>query len=665
MTVGDVIDRFIVNLGAAMADPSVWLAIGVSLVAAALVFAPGYVLARGVGLLDTDGQESEILGVSLAVGLLAWCVLWAAVASGARSSFTPAALAIGAAGIVAFRSNRPLHAMHAWTRHRRSARIRFPLGATTTLGAGALLIVLALTYASTLTLSPRAGAQPLEYTDEAYYALLGAELARSGTESIVSPSAIETPGMPSQTWYHWGEMWLAAAVISTSGLDPLPARHLVVLPIILLTVALLTGCLTRRLNHTRSRAALLLAMACACVLAPIPVPGGFFAYWARGNIFSVTMYGLGLVIVLLVVVDVFLRKPERTPARLLFTCGAIASLVPAHVILAGLAAVGTFGAFAVAWVLKVPWRKALPTVRANSERLVLGSAALAIATVTWGLFTGHQIGASNPHPRVPPFIDAWRDGVLAATLASGLFVAIPMVVWIQRRSRGSIFWLAVATLVIFVFGAVAWGARFGDYTMFHVFFGGIAAFATPMAAVAIVAVARHFRALGTPRRRLVLSALVILQLEISAFTALLRLEEFGPSGDEQIPVSVLDRIRSLPASAKLAYACRPATELGYWQAELGGIYAHTGKRVLPTCFQFEGLTWAASADVPSAAFLASPLGRIFPTVGSRPTSDEVRKFLLSEGIAYIYADARHPNTLVADATPVTVDGDFQVLEIRP
>jgi hypothetical protein len=59
------------------------------------------------------------------------------------------------------------------------------------------------------------------------------------------------------------------------------------------------------------------------------------------------------------------------------------------------------------------------------------------------------------------------------------------------------------------------------------------------------------------------------------------------------------------------------------------------------------------------------LGRLFPTVGSRPTSDEVRQFLLAEGIAYIYADARHPNTLVADATPVAVDGDFQLREIRP
>jgi hypothetical protein len=663
MTVGEVIDRFIVNLGAAMADPSVWLAIGLSLIAMAFVFGLGYVLARGVDLLDPVGQESEILGVSLAVGLLATCVLWAAVASGARSAFTPAALAIGAAGIAAFRSTRPLHAVLAWTRSRRAVGIRFPLGATTTLGAGALLIVFALTYASTMTPSPRGGIQPLEYTDEAYYALLGAELARSGTESIVSTSAVETPGMPLQTWYHWGEMWLAAAVISTTGLDPIPARHLVVLPIILLTVALLTGSLTRRINHTRSRAALLFAIACACVLAPIPMPAGIFAYWARGNIFGVTMYGLGLVIVLLVVVDVVLRKPERTSARLLLSCAAIASLIPAHVILAGLAAVGAFGSFAVAWLMKIPWREALSAVRPDAGRLIRGTAALATATVVWGILTGHQIGASNPHPSVPPFIDAWRDGVLAATLASGLFLAIPVVVWIQRRSRGPIFWLAVATLVILVFGAVAWGARFGDYTMFHVFFGGIAAFATPMAAVAVVAVARHFRQMGAPRRRLILTTLVILQMEISAFTALLRLEEFGPSGNEQIPVSVLNRIRTLPPSAKLAYACRPRTELGYWQAELIAIYAHTGRRVLPTCYQAEVLIWAAPADVPSLAFLASPLGHIFPTGGSTPRSEEVRKFLLSQGIDYIYADARHPNTLVADAIPVVVDGDFQLLEI--
>ena len=58
------------------------------------------------------------------------------------------------------------------------------------------------------------------------------DLAKTGTETIYSPSGFDQiDGLPAQTWYHWGELWLAAAAISIFGMAPLDARHFVVLPL--------------------------------------------------------------------------------------------------------------------------------------------------------------------------------------------------------------------------------------------------------------------------------------------------------------------------------------------------------------------------------------------------------------------------------------------------
>ena len=95
--------------------------------------------------------------------------------------------------------------------------------------------------------------QPLEFMDEAYYSVLGADVARTGTESLYSPSGFtDIPGLPSQTWYHWGEAWLtrsrfrsSAPSHSTPGTSsPCP---------LLLAAAALTGTLVRRMTGSPSR----------------------------------------------------------------------------------------------------------------------------------------------------------------------------------------------------------------------------------------------------------------------------------------------------------------------------------------------------------------------------------------------------------------------------
>ena len=53
-----------------------------------------------------------------------------------------------------------------------------------------------------------------------------------------------------------------------------------------------------------------------------------------------------------------------------------------------------------------------------------------------------------------------------------------------------------------------------------------------------------------------------------------------------------------------------------------------------------------SLEVPNTFFKWAPQQVLYPTASAKPTSTEVAAFLKANGIDYIYADDRHPNTLV-------------------
>ena len=177
--------------------------------------------------------------------------------------------------------------------------------------------------------------------DETYYAVLGADLAKTGTESIFSPSGFtQIEGLPSQTWYHWGEAWLAAAAISLFGTGPLDARLLIVLPLMLLAAAAMTGTLVRRMTGATSRAAFLFGFVACLFLAPAPQ--------AVGMIFEVRMYPLAAVAVLMAIYA-FAVLGDRRPdwARASFVGSAAAVVLPAHIVIAALAVVGLGGVWAI------------------------------------------------------------------------------------------------------------------------------------------------------------------------------------------------------------------------------------------------------------------------------------------------------------------------------
>lgn len=143
--------------------------------------------------------------------------------------------------------------------------------------------------------------------------------------------------------------------------------------------------------------------------------------------------------------------------------------------------------------------------------------------------------------------------------------------------------------------------------------------------------------------------------------------QFGFHDYEPISVTLLGAIRQLPPDAKLAYACKPLEESGFGVPQLLSIDAHTGHRVVPMCFEAELLSTLIGAEpsdqVENLAFKWAPQRALYPDAAARPSSDQVSAFLKDYGIDFIYTDARHPNTLVADAVLVASSGDARVLRV--
>jgi hypothetical protein len=162
--------------------------------------------------------------------------------------------------------------------------------------------------------------------------------------------------------------------------------------------------------------------------------------------------------------------------------------------------------------------------------------------------------------------------------------------------------------------------------------------------------------------------LCAIQLDLGVAVSIGRLQAFGP-GANPPPVSeaMLAEIMHLPPNAKLAYACQPFEETGFWDGRLLGLDARTGRRVVPMCFQaeiFGPMTGGpVSADVPSRSFLWAPQHAIYPDSGALPSPGDIVSFLRANGIEYIYADARHPNSLVPGAIPIATSGVTQLLRL--
>jgi hypothetical protein len=671
------IQQLVAELAVTIASPGVWISIGVALLAAAACLLLGVWATRSVGLLSRDAPAGETLSVGLAFGLMLVAAWWAAIWSAGRSSFTPVAIgfavALGAGIASRARRGRSPHGegsttaagdmtgVRSW-RPRRSVVV--------TMAAGGLFVVaIALLYGSTLSPSPRDGVQPVERTDVAFYAVLGRDLATTGTETSTLPSGFDDlDGVPAQTWYHWGELWLASAVITLFGTAPLAARYLVVLPILLLAAAAMTGTLVCRMARTSSRGAFLFGFVACLILTPVPLLAGpFFSVWATGMIYGIAVFGIAAVAVLCAAYALTIQRSLKPSWPLaVFLASGVAFVLPAHIIVAVLGLIGLGVPVAIRIGQSLVATRRLPTASPIWWRSLIASAVVILSTLAWGAITDHGLGGGAPLARITPFNDSWRDTIFVVTVGAGLLLTIPIAGILARRDNRLLFDASVASSVVVIAGALLWGRLLPAFNTFYFFFGAIAVFATPVAAVAVWWLLQR---LWTTRRRglaIGIATLCLLQLEFGVLIGLSRLHG-QDSVYDPIPLGVFEAIQLLPPDAKLAYACQSFEEISFVNSKLLSIDAHTARRIVPMCFEADvngPLLGAEVSDkVPDAGFSFAPQAVLYPDSTARPSSAAVSAFLKAHAIAYIYADAVHPNSLVTDAIPVASSGDFEVLRI--
>ena len=649
-----------------LTDPVVWLSIGEGLLFGGVCLLLGIWVARTVGMLQSGAPAGEILGVGLASGLMVLAAWWAAIRSGGRSSFTPVAVAFAMvlALAVVGRAHRPSVERASGEKAMvpepvPTRRDRRHSSLLTAVAAAVFVVAVALLYGATAAPSPRDGVQPVEQLDQVFYAVLGRDLATTGTETTALPSGFPNPpGLPVQTWYHWGELWLAAGVITLFGATPMHARYLVVLPVLLLAAAALTGTLVRRMGRTSSRRAYLFGVLVCLFLSPIPLlPGPFYSSWATGLIVEINSFGLASVAVLLALYDVAVLG-TRSPTWALagFVGSAAALILPAHIVIALLGLVGVASVWALRLGRAVLIKGELPGMSLMWRRTLAATGAVLLATIAWGVVTGHGLGGGALLPNVTPFNPTWRATVAIVVLGAGVFFAVPIAWVLVRNDRPALAEVYLATMVIFLAGTFAWGWRTAEFDMFYFFFGAIAVFAEPMAAIALWTLPQLLRKTRHLRLAAAVALLTIIQLDLAIVFSGLRLEVAGSRDDAPIPVSLLDAIKRLPADSELAYACQPFEEVSYGNPKLISIDAHTDRRVVPMCFAadiYSTLVGAKpSAQVPNVDMALAPQHVLYPTASAHPSSAVVAAFLKTHGIDYIFADAMHPNTLVADAVPV-------------
>jgi hypothetical protein len=667
------IEQLPIELSATLGRSDVWLAMGLSIVLGSVALLLGVFVARRVGLLSRTDAIGETIGVGLAVGLVLITELWSVIASRGQSAFTPTAVVLAVASAIAIAERRRTAVRSDDAPPDPTERDDPPRWRTRRaigLGGAAIVFVLGagILYGTTTAPSPRDGAQPVEFRDAAFYASLATVVTDTGLESTTYPSGFDrVPGSTVQAWYHWGEVWLAAIPVAIVGLDPMLARSFVALPLLLLAAALLTGSIVRRMSGVRSTGAFVFGAGSCLLLAPLPISfETFYGSLSRGLVGSIGDYGFAAVLVLLVLDGLSRQRSPRPPSFAPFMAAIGASLLPAHLVVATLAAIGALSVGAARTIERKLRHRSVLVPRSAGWMIIL-TVGISALTVGWGVATGHGIPASAVSALVTSFGGNWLQSVAGTFIGGVGFFAIP-IAWFTLRSEDSVrSWAMFSAMPIVVAGAVLWGARLSDHNNFHLLYAAIAVFAMPMAAVAGCLLWKRMRDLGRPSAAALVACMFAVQLTLDGMTTLGRLGLVRQSDQPPIPERILTAIRALPADAKLAYACQPFEEIAYSDPHLVTIYTHTRHRVIPMCFEADSLVLLLGVpvdpDVASPLFAVAPQRVLYPTSAARPTSEAIAAFLKDNGVSYIFANETHPNTLAPTATEIASAGSTQVLQL--
>lgn len=657
MTSGTWLEQLTSEAAVALSDPSAVRSMALACAITIALLVGGRAVTSLLDLVPVNASRAEMVGVALCTALVMVAVIWAGVASRGSSAFTPSAVAmVMAIGLAIAGKLTGRRASEAKLQRRWKLDMRW-VAALALLVSG--VVSIGLTFGVTMNPSPRDGIQPIPFFDEAFYSVLGRDLARTGMENLYSPSGFaRIDGLPAQTWYHWGELWLAAA-LDGLGVAPMHVRHYVVLPILLAAGAVHTGVIVRVATGLRTVWPLVFGGAGFLFLAPLPLDTSHFGGWSRGMLFGITMYGLAVVIALLLAYRYLTGGTNRKPWQILFEGAVIAALLAAHVVLAGLIAIaiGAVGSWRLLQSREI-------NVHSDTWRVFAAGGALVALTAIWGIETGHGIGTSGLSETVEPF--NWSWGVALLVVAVGGFPLWAIALAYRMGATRAVIDLVMAASASTVVGAVVWGARLGDFTSFHAFFGPLAVYTTPAALVALALLVVHV----SRRRRtaaVALKAFLAVYLAMGGVTTLLRLQEFGFSPTNSMPTAILEEVARLPEGSAVAYQCGAESELAFWNPRLVSIDAYTGRHVVTLCFQSEIFPVLTGTPVDgktiSPLFRFAPQREIFPAAGVIPSENVVVDWMRRQGIGYIYADENHPNTIVPNAVVIARVDSFSLSRI--
>ena len=286
----------------AVIDPRIWIGVIEAADDLGVATVLGRFIGRRTGLLGANSPRSDVMGVGLALGLSVLVAVWALVLSSGRSAFTPVAisylLCIGLALARPAGADPSRREPNVASRGAEDSTVRRWL--VISMGSIIFIAVAAILYGSTMVLMQREnGVQPVEFFDEAFYSVLARDLGwQTGVGGCASPPLriASLPGTPDQTWYHWGELWLASAAgIRLFGAAPIDARHFVVMPVA-------AACGGDADRNPRPRPCSDLRSICLRASACSPASSlrrsrrwtaRVHASWAVGMVFGITLYGSG------------------------------------------------------------------------------------------------------------------------------------------------------------------------------------------------------------------------------------------------------------------------------------------------------------------------------------------------------------------------------------
>ena len=220
-------------------------------------------------------------------------------------------------------------------------------------------------------------------------------------------------------------------------------------------------------------------------------------------------------------------------------------------------------------------------------RRTFAMAGIAIgATIVWGAL---PVTALVAVLRLGRARHSTRSGAKLYLSRSWLrCIPVIVVAWFMVRTQPSIEAdLYLGTTALLVTGALLWGAHVDDLLAAHLLVAGIAVFATPAAAVAVWSIWLRLRAAGHARFAVAVWFCAARSWSSGSPWASCDSSRLDRRAMSQFRSRYFAEIRGLPLGAKLAYACRASEEVAFWEARLLSLDAHTGRRIVPMCFQAE------------------------------------------------------------------------------